>query len=229
MTQIWMDPAELRIAVGMLAEQAQRIQETVTGTRTICQCEVPRSMIGWLDEILVRVTEDALRVAVGYLQEAVDTGRRVQEIEADQSLAASQTSFAGVTSIGGTSVYGGLSAQEILGGTAIVGGSSFYDDIHAPFAGPATMTIGAPSYANFPLMGFLSGVAGSGIGAVGGGSGRGMSGILDVPGHDSMMTILAPSGLTYDNGAYVDAGGDRAASSSLPGAYRDPITREYDL
>ena len=85
-TDIWIDPAELNGTAGMLAEQALRIQEAAVGTRENCVCDAPRSMVGWIDEALVALTEDALKVAVGYLTQAVDVATRASEVIADQAV-----------------------------------------------------------------------------------------------------------------------------------------------
>ena len=218
MTTIWMDPVELTASAATTAELAMRIQETMTGTRTTCSCDVPRSLVAWIDEELLAITVEALQVAVGYLQEAVDCRQRAMELEAEQSLAMSQSTtvpiggpgsfdnwMAGVigggATVGGFLITEGISTQSILGGVATVGGTPTYENL------PFLQSQNAGLWSN-------PGMASA------------MSGIMDSQ-SDMISTILAPNGLTYDDGAYVDSGGDR--STSLVGSYRDPVTGRYDL
>ncbi len=245
MSAIWMDPTELANEAALLAEQAMHIQETVTGTRTTCSCDVPRSLIAWLDEELLAVTEDALRVAIGYLQEAIDCKTRSNEIVADQSLVTTVdpgslsaalvadgsviggTYFGdGITVMGGaTSIVGGTYFGDgitVMGGaTATIGGTYFGDGITS--MGPTTATIGG-AWSN-PILDAMRNLqdrnpaAASQLG--------GLNSMLNNSQSDMISTILAPNGLTFSDGSYVDAGGDR--SSSLAGAYRDPYTGKYDL
>lgn len=218
MTTIWMDPVELTATTATLAESAMRIQETMTGTRTTCSCEVPRSLVAWIDEELLAITVEALQVAVGYLQEAVDCGERAAELKADQSLAMAQSTS---VPIGGATSYDDWMAG-VIGGGATVGGfllGEVGSSAQSVLGGVAT--VGNPSYANMPFL--QDGFAGIWSNP---GTASAMSGIMDSQG-DMIRTILAPNGLTYDDGAYVDSGGDR--SSSLAGAYRDPVTGKYDL
>ncbi len=167
MTTIWMDPTELKAGAATLAEQAMRIQETMTGTRTTCSCEVPRSLIGWLDDELVRITEDALRVAVTYLEQAVDIATRANQIQADQSLAAAQAPLIGgilpsVATIGGGGpvfVSGMAPMTATIGGggpsfdsgmasmTATIGGGG---PVFESWMAPMTATVGG-SWSN-PLL-----------------------------------------------------------------------------
>ncbi len=162
MTTIWIEPTELKATAAQLAEQAMRIQETMTGTRTTCDCEVPRSLIGWLDAELVAVTEDALRVAVVYLQQAIDGATRANQIQADQSLATAQAAPAPVGAVFGPTVMGGFSAlastpsesATVMGGfsalastpsasATVMGGFSSYSSTPGVFA--TEMFIRAPS------------------------------------------------------------------------------------
>lgn len=214
MTTIWMDPVELTASAASLAELAMQIQETMTGTRTTCSCEVPRSLVAWIDEELNAITVGALQVAVGYLQEAVDCRQRAVELEAEQSLAMAQSAGFAV----GGSGYSDISAG-IIGGSAIVGGFLLTDGITP--GGGGTMTIGKPTYENMPFLQDRYAHLWNNPGTA-----AAMSGIMDSQ-NDMIRTTLAPNGLTYSRGAYVDSGGDR--SSSLVGAYRDPVTGRYDL
>jgi len=231
MTTIWMDPVELTASSGTLAELAMQIQETMTGTRTTCSCDVPRSLVAWIDEELNAITVAALQVAVGYLQEAVDCRQRAVELEAEQSLAMTQSA---TFTVGGTDIFGdwvaGVTGEGgggvmqdwmtgVIGGSAVVGGFLITDGV-TPMGG-GTMTIGKPTYENMPfLQDRFAGLWSNP------GTASALSGILDSQ-NDIVSTILAPNGLTYDHGSYVDSGGDR--SSSLAGAYRDPVTGRYDL
>jgi hypothetical protein len=214
MTTIWMDPVELTASAANLAELAMQIQETMTGTRTTCSCEVPRSLVAWIDEELNAITVGALQVAVGYLQEAIDCRQRAIELEAEQSLAMAQSaSFA---------VGGGYQdwTTAVIGGSAIVGGFLLGEVGPSPYT-PITVTIGKPTYENMPFLQDRYAHLWNNPGMA-----SAMSGILDSQ-NDMIRTTLAPNGLTYSRGAYVDSGGDR--STSLVGAYRDPVTGRYDL
>lgn len=234
---IWIDPVELTTTSGALAEQAMRIQETVTGTRTTCTCEVPRSLIAWLDEELNAITVEALQVAVGYLQEAVDCRQRAVDLEAEQSLAlqASGAAFgvdeagwmAGV--IGGASVIGGTSdltstwLGEMSTTTAFVGGQSLFD--LSPETATTTMTIGGPgSYetflANNPLLAAAENLKNTNPGAAN--QLFGLQSSLFQSQADMNATWLAPQGLSYVSpGLYAD---DFGRSGNLGQTYRDPRT-----
>lgn len=215
MTTIWMDPVELTASAATLAELAMQIQETMTGTRTTCSCEVPRSLVAWIDEELNAITVGALQVAIGYLQEAIDCRQRAIELEAEQSLAMAQSAgFA----VGGGS-YGDIAAG-IIGGGAIVGGFLLGEVGPSPYM-PITVTIGKPTYENMPFLQDKYAHLWNNPGTA-----AAMSGIMDSQ-NDMIRTILAPNGLSYSRGAYVDSGGDR--STSLAGEYRDPKTGRYDL
>ena len=233
MTTIWMDPVELTATAGNLAELAMQIQETMTGTRTTCSCDVPRSLVAWIDEELNAITVGALQVAVGYLQEAVDCRQRAVELEAEQSLATTQ---ANTFTVGGTDIFGGwLNGMDVMnanngvyedwmagviGGGSTVGGF-LLGEVGSSSYLPTTITIGKPTYENMPFLQDKYANLWNNPGMA-----SAMSGILDSQ-NDMIRTILAPNGLTYDHGSYVDSGGDR--STSLVGAYRDPVTGRYDL
>ncbi|HSV38399.1 MAG TPA: hypothetical protein VLI04_06515 [Nocardioidaceae bacterium] len=215
-TTIWMDPVELTASSATLGELGMRIQETMTGTRTTCSCEVPRSLVAWIDEELLAITVAALQVAVGYLQEAVDCRQRAVALQAEQSLAMSQSTtmtiggpqifdnwmtIGGPSTVGGYLITSGVSTQSVLPGYAVVGGK--------------------PTYENMPfLQDRFAGLWNNP------GNAAAMTRIMDIQ-NDSIRTTLAPNGLTYERGAYVDSGGDR--STSLAGQYRDPVTGRYDL
>jgi hypothetical protein len=206
MSTIFMDPTEMRGTAGMVGEQAQRIQETVTGTRTACTCEVPRSLVGWLDAELVAITESALQVAVDYLTEAVDLARRAQEIEADQSLA--------TTCCGPLAPTTDLTSA-VVGGTVVGGTISGFGAPATTFAGVPGTTAADRATTDRMINDMLIGMMGPSLADVMGNQG------------DGIRTILAPPGLVYNNGAYEDYGGDR--STSLSGEYQDPDTGRYDL
>lgn len=216
MTTIWMDPVELKSSAGTIAELAMQIQETIIGTRTTCMCEVPRSLVAWIDEELNAIAVGAMQVAVGYLQEAVDCAQRAQELEAEQSLAMAQSaSFA----VGGGG-YGDV-ATSVIGGSAIVGGFLLGEVQPSSTYMPVTVTIGKPTYENMPFLQDKYAHLWNNPSTA-----AAMSGIMDIQ-NDMIRTTLAPNGLSYSRGAYVDSGGDR--STSLAGAYSDPVTGKYDL
>ncbi len=204
---IWIDPAELKNTVGMLAEQAMRIQEAAVGTRANCGCDAPRSMVGWIDEQLVAVTEDALRVAVAYLRDAVDLAHRANEVEVEEATDTTATTAASAAAGGvETSIVGGtLPAWVSSMGTGALG----------------TSTVGGTTYSD-PLMNVL---------ASGNLNPAAQNQLFDVMSRinqsqsDQIGTILAPNGLTMEDGKYVDAGGDSGNSSHIvedpykPGSY----------
>ncbi|WP_107764285.1 hypothetical protein [Nocardioides terrigena] len=222
-TAIWIDPVELTATSGALAEQAMRIQETVTGTRTTCTCEVPRSLIAWLDEELNAITVEALTVAVGYLQEALDCRQRAVELEAEQSLAlqASGDAFAVDGSGWMAGVIGG--ASIVGGSTMTIGGPSAFGITSDP--GPTTMTIGGPgSYetflANNPLLAAAENLRNTNPGAAN--QLLGLQGSLFQSQSNMAATWLAPQGLSFVSpGLYAD---DFGRTGSLSQSYRDRRT-----
>lgn len=116
MSAIWMDPVQMKASGAALAEQALRVQETMTGTRTSCVCEVPRSLIGWLDDELEAITIGALQVALTYVTEAAELVRRADELLTGQSLASLVTAPAGAPTVPGGPVlteYGWASTAPL--------------------------------------------------------------------------------------------------------------------
>jgi hypothetical protein len=229
---IWMDPAEMRATAGVIAEQALRIQETVTGTRTACACEVPRSLIGWLDAELVAIATEAMQVAVAYLTEVVDVVRRADQILANQSLVAAQAGLlppdtglvlAPTGALVGGLVLGGTTAEltsPSATGAPLVGGfllSGTTEEMTTPGLGSVEYT-SAEAWYKGPN--FTPGLIGS--------IGTGPAAALGDPAADSIRTILSPrgSGLVYDNGGWVDERGARGTSLPAMGNY--PGTDELD-
>jgi hypothetical protein len=206
MSEIWMQPTEMRGIATVLGQQSIRIRDAVLGVCTACACDVPRSLVAWVDDELMAITEDAVRAVVGYLEEAVDTMTRANQIAADQSLVASQATLGAPA---GNTVWSPVAAQTGWSPVAGTGPGVFF-----PATGgvdPERATTDAMVLAQInnqsPLMpSFANVIANTG---------------------DGISTILAPSGLTFSNGSYVDSGGDR--STSLAGEYRDPVTGKYDI
>lgn len=209
MTTIWMDPVELRASGAFIAEQALRIQETVTGTRSTCSCEVPRSMIGWLDAELLALTEDALRVAVSYLTEVVDIAQRANLIAADQTLAASQSALLPP----GTAMTSAVLSGAYVGGM-VIDGTPSGSSVFAP-----TTWASAPAYGS----GWNPLSTGLGSSSFGGPS------FIDVAfnSNDGISTMLAPKGLSFSDGQWEDSAGRRSSSPAT--AYEDPVTGELDF
>jgi hypothetical protein len=183
MTEIWMDPPELRRVAGDIARQVIVLRDTVTGVCSACACDVSRSTVAWLDAELVAITEDALRAAVGYLEQVVDIAERAVQIEADQ--AAAGVPVAATTAVGGVPLVGGLPGM-----------SSF---VHVPDPTVGSMTIGNGSVDPLVTLGAAVGMGSPLFGT-----------IMDIQQtqNDMIGTILAPSGLTVEDGQFVDAGGD---------------------
>jgi hypothetical protein len=193
-TDIWIDPAELNGTAGMLAEQALRIQEAAVGTRENCVCDAPRSMVGWIDEALVALTEDALKVAVGYLTQAVDVATRASEVIADQAVDTTAGTGAGVDP-----------SVAIIGGTTVGGtGPAFTTDLPAEGLG-LTATIGKPNWSGSPLLQAMEAMQSTNPG-LSAGLGSVLSQINQSQ-DDMIGTILAPNGLTMDDGQLVDGSG----------------------
>lgn len=123
--------------------------------------------------------------------------------------------------IGGDSTYtfpvSGMDTVMTIGGTAPWTSSDM--------PGTWTMTIGAPTWENDPLLLMASQLQHTNPGL----SNQllGVSGMLSQSNENMVRTILAPNGLTYQNGAYVDSGGDRGSISNV---YPDPyVPGRYEV
>jgi hypothetical protein len=241
MTTIYLDPVAMRATAGAVAENAMRVQETVTGTRSACACDVPRSLIGWLDEELLALTVSAMEVAVAYLQAALDTVQRAQQIEADQSLVAAQAD------IGTVDVTSAGDLGAVLAGSSFVGGTgSWLDGMDSgpgtttmwiggtqgwlggmdsgAGTGTTTMWIGPPTYENDPMMqlAIRTQYSNPGLSA----QAAGLSGMLSNSSYEMNKTWLAPGGTTYlGNNLYGDRFGHQGDIGSVypsrdrPGEY----------
>jgi hypothetical protein len=206
MSEIWMQPTEMRGIATAIGQQSVRIRDAITGACTACACDVPRSLVGWVDDELMAITEDALRAVVGYLQEAVDTMTRADQIAADQSLVASQATFGAPA---GNTVWSPVAAPTVWSPVAGTGPGVFFPAAAGvdPERARTDQMVLEQINNQSPLMpSFVDVISRTG---------------------DGISTILAPSGLTFSNGSYVDSGGDR--STSLAGEYRDPVTGKYDI
>ena len=109
MTAIWIDPTELSNTADVLGSSGALIQETMTGTNTACTCEVPRSLIGWLDAELEQITVEALKVALAYLLEAIACKLISDQVIAEQSLVTTQS----VSVVGGVSPFAATSDRRL--------------------------------------------------------------------------------------------------------------------
>lgn len=123
--------------------------------------------------------------------------------------------------IGGDSTFtfpaSGIDTIMTIGGTAPYTSS----DISSSF----TMTIGPPTWQNDPFLLMASQLQNTNPGL----SNQllGVSGMLSQTNDNIIGTILAPNGLTYENGAYVDSGGDRGSMSNV---YPDPyVPGRYEV
>ncbi len=201
MTEIWMDPPELRRVAGDIARQVIVLRDTVTGVCSACACDVSRSTVAWLDAELVAITEDALRAAVGYLEQVVDIAERATQIEADQ--AAAGVPVAASTTVGGVPLVGGLPGM-----------SSF---VHGP--DPSSSSMAMVGGSTDPLVQ---------LGTAGGMGSPLFSTIMDIQQsqNDMIGTILAPSGLTVDDGKFVDGSGDIGDAGDI---YYNPVTDEHEI
>jgi hypothetical protein len=135
MTTIVMDPVEMRMVADLVGTQMGALQDTMVGTRAACTCEVPRSLVGWIDDALVEITTEALQAGIAYLNAAIDLKARADEIAVNQSLALQVDPTAGI--VGGTVVGGQASdgftilgsdgqpveLSALLTGTGTVGGA----------------------------------------------------------------------------------------------------------
>lgn len=223
-----MDPIDLKASAATLAQNAVQIQETITGTRTTCTCEVPRSLIAWLDEELLDVTVAALQVAVGYLEQAVDVAQRGRQIEADQSLVAAQPGLTAVLAagaiVGGTSFTSGIETQSVVGGSTIIGGTSIMSGVQSQSLLGGSMTIGGPGaretfLANNPLLAAAENLQSSNPGAAA--QLMGLQSALNETSYNTAKNILAPQGLSFvGSNIYED---ERGRQGSLSQTYRDPL------
>lgn len=211
MTTIWIDPHELDVAAMALGEQAMRVQETVTGTRATCTCEVPRALVDWLDQELNAITVGALEVVLGYLQQALDIKQRAAQVRAEQSLVTTQGVLPSSVDLGAliaAGVPGGLSLV-IGGGPSIVGSGPSTGGIALTIAGGPAIATGGPSWNDvFDTIGNVRLDSGPR-----GGGGPDLTGFWNETG-DIARSWMTPPGVTFDNGQYVDEGGNRASSLS---------------
>jgi hypothetical protein len=186
---------------------------------------VPAHLTAWLAQELVGITEESLRVAIAYLHDAIDSRARAMQIETDQSLTSTEPSLTEAV-VSGSAIIGGnvLSSSLPLGPftTTVIGG----DSLGTPLSGSPilTSTVVGGSWST-PLLDAAQNLQQANPGAAAQLFGLQQS-IFD-SNNDMIRTTLAPNGLTFSRGAYVDAGGDR--ETSLSGAYRDPVTGKYDL
>ena len=224
MSTIWMDPVELKASATTLAENAMQIQETMTGTRTTCACEVPRSLIGWLDEELQAITVAALQVAVGYLEQALDVAQRGHQIQADQSLVTASPPLGAV--VGGTSFMTTASLSDVLvGAGSIVGGTSFTSGIETQSLLGGTMTIGGPGsreafLANNPLLAAAENLQNRNPAAAA--QLMGLQSNLNQSNDNMIKTWLAPQGLSFVGGnIYADESGRQGTLSQTYRNRRD--------
>lgn len=240
MSAIWIDPVELAAESALLGELGARVQETVTGTRTSCTCEVPRSLVGWLDEELRAITVEALTATVGLLLEAMELQLRADGVTAEQSLVAASPALTDIatgpgfaaTTMGGFSAYG-----ETPGPLATtMGGFSSYGE---PAPAVATTGWGGPGYLAgevqaapaVPSTGWgnpgfvLNPYPGPGWQPLPLGLGLGASGIPD--GNLAIRNITAPNGITFvDDHTIVDRSG---RSGSLGQMVRNPETGQMEV
>ena len=164
MSDIWIDPVELRSTAALLGQQAKRIQDTAVGVADCCGMDAPRSVVAWIDEALVAVTEDALRVAVAFVTQAVDLAQRADEVVTEEAVdtttgTATQVDPATAIIMGGSVVGGtgpafttdlpadGVSVTSTIGG----GGPGWSSTMPAEGLG-LTATVGQPTWSDFPLM-----------------------------------------------------------------------------
>lgn len=233
MSTIYLDPVAMDATAGAVGEHAREVDTLVATLETSCCAEVPTHLVGWLAEELHDITVVCRLSALLYTVAALDTALRGQQIAADQSLATAVPSLdAPVGDFSTTSV----DLQAALAGSTVVGGTDISVDVSGPMpttmtiggTGPYgsvdagstfTMTIGPPTWENDPLLLMASRLQHTNPAL----SNQllGVSGMLADTNHDMISTILAPNGLTYDHGAYVDSGGDRGSISNV---YPDPYT-----
>jgi hypothetical protein len=234
MTTIWIDPTELSGMASTLQASAATIDNATAGVRSTCACALPPAIADYVAEELSCIEGCGQQASAGFIADAIDILTRAAQVLLDQSLATAASSAFGpaaTTTVGGTPVFGDwLSGMDtaIVGGT-VVGGTPVFGDW---LSGMGTAIVGGPASPPFDVVG-PDGIGSPGYSIVGGPTTNSIASlpgpIFDIVSNSNaniIGTILAPNGLTYDNGSYVDGGGDR--SNNLAGAYVDSSGR-YDL
>jgi hypothetical protein len=238
MSTILLDPAAMDATAGAIGEHAREIDGVVATLETACCADVPAHLAGWLAEELHEIALVCRLSSLLYTAAALDTATRAQQIAADQSLATAwpsldapfgdltatpfglQAALAGSTTVGGLT-DGWTSAMDAPTTMTIGGGAPYTDS----FPGGFTMTIGAPTWENDPFLRMASQLQNTNPGLSS--QMLGVSGMLSESNADMARTILAPNGLTYHGGAYVDSGGDRGSISDV---YPDPyVSGRYEV
>ena len=236
MSTIYLDPAAMDATAGAIGEHARQVEDVVATLETACCANVPAHLATWLAEELHDIALTSRLSALLYTVAALDTALRAQQISADQSLATAwpaldapfgdltttpfglQAALAGSTVVGGTDLTFDVSVPSPTSMT--IGGAGTYDS-----SSSWTMTIGPPTWENDPLLLMASQLQDSNPGL----SRQllGVTSMLNQTNADMVSTILAPNGLTYHDGAYVDSGGDRGSMSNV---YPDPyVPGRYEV
>ncbi len=279
MSTIWIDPTELGAEAQLLGGQAQRASETVVDLVSACRAAVPVTLIAWLDEELDAIARQAMVVALGYMQEALDCKLRADEISTDQSLVATvhpgtmSAAFAGADVSTFSSWLAGMDSPAAtetpvdFGAWVASVGNDTPTTWLQPDTGAWTSAIGQPAgqgWSTPDSSGWVAGVTDNPGGAAaptgltttwmgdmstvdpaanqqwlaalrhfetlhpGAASPAGQLDMFLANNNANIATnTFMPYGISFNNGVYIDDGGDRA--TSLAGAHRDPYTGRYDL
>lgn len=198
MTDIVMDPVQMRAGVQVIAEQVVLTQETMTGTTTTCMCEVPRSQVAWIDAELVAITEEALRVCIGYLEAGLDMATRANQIEADQATVAATPDTGTVTDLN----------EALLAGSVVGGTDTHVWDLPDGWTLPSVAVVGGVSreqfLANNPLLALADKHPGTALGAQALGL---FSALNESNAEMSRVWTLSRPGASYIGGGLFEGGG----------------------
>lgn len=247
MSEIYLDPVAMDAAAGAIGEHAREVDAAVAALETTCSAQVPPHLAGWLAEELHDIAVIARLAGLVYAVAALDTTARAQQIRADQSLATALPSLGApaLSEVVASYDAGGLvlDAPVVVGTRPSDTAVSFVDPGPLVVGNPAPVVVGARPWDTAvtlvhpgPLTIGTSTPVVSSVSnptwewepflAMGGpGPSNQLSGTSLLPGPisaDVVSAILAPSGVRYDDGAYVDRQGDRG---SLSRVYEDPYRR----
>jgi hypothetical protein len=237
MSTIYLDPAAMDATAGAIGEHAREVDSAIADLETTCTAAVPPSLAGWLAEELRDITVNTRLAELLYVVAALDTARRAQQLQADQSLAttwphladplAGQVTttydlgavLAGATVVGGTGPS--FTNDFPVSGPAIVGGN-YLGATPAPGVGVSMPGLSTDSFAaQNPFMG--AAILGPGLS----GFGAGPWDFAGAVANHSIANSLAPAGLdVVSPGVYVDETG---RTGKINQTYRNPRTGRLEF